>query len=64
MIVEVNHVMDKDHYIEWISMVYQNKEEIYYLNPNNETRVEFDYKKGATIYSYCNKHGLWKNTVD
>ena len=64
IVVKVNHVMEKEHYIEWISLVKENKEYTvkFYANQNAETK--FPYEKGATLYAYCNKHGLWKKDVE
>lgn len=62
--IKVNHVMEEDHYIEWISIVNNNKEEIIYLKPENSAEAVYDYIKGSVIYSYCNKHGLWKKEVE
>ena len=61
--VKVNHVMEDDHYIMWISYVYDNKEQIVYFAPNDEPVATFKYVKGAIIYSYCNKHSLWSKEV-
>ena len=60
--VQVNHVMDADHYIEWISFVSENREETVYLEPGMDAKAVFLYQKG-TLYSYCNKHGLWSEAV-
>ena len=54
--VKVNHVMEKEHYIEWIAMVKGNKIVKYLLKPNDEPKAIFDYEKDCTIYAYCNKH--------
>ena len=62
--VRVNHVMDEDHYIEWISYVYDKNEQIVYFVPGDEPIATFKYVKGATIYSYCNKHSLWAKEVE
>ena len=62
--VTVNHVMDDDHYIEYILYVYDNKEEMVKFNPGEVAKCTFDYVKGAKIYSYCNKHGLWSCEVE
>ncbi len=62
--VTVNHVMDDDHYIEYILYVYDNKEEMVKFNPGEVAKCTFDYVKGAKIYSYCNKHGLWGCEVE
>ena len=63
IIATVNHVMDEDHYIEWIAFVGENKEETVYLKPGEEARVEFS-KMNGKIYSYCNKHGLWVKEIN
>lgn len=62
--VKVNHVMEEDHYIEWISMVSDKKECTVYLKPGELAEAKFHYIPGSTIYAYCNKHGLWKKDVE
>lgn len=62
--VTVNHVMDDDHYIEWISIVFDDKEVTTYFNPGEEPTAHCKYVPGSTIYAYCNKHGLWKKDVE
>ena len=62
--VKVNHVMEKEHYIEWISLVTENKEETITLYPEQNAEVRFKYIPNSTIYAYCNKHGLWKQEVE
>ena len=62
--VKVNHVMDKEHYIEWIALVKDNKEYTVNLYPEQNAECRFKYIPGSTIYAYCNKHGLWKKDVD
>ncbi len=64
ILVTVNHVMEEDHYIEWISMCTPNQEHTVYLNPGEVAQAEFDYVKGATLYAYCNKHSLWSKEVE
>ena len=64
ILVKVNHVMEKEHYIEWISLVKENKEITVKLYPEQDAEVRFPYIAGSTIYAYCNKHGLWKNEVE
>ena len=64
IIITVNHVMDNDHYIEWISVITNNQEIIKYFKPGDEPILEVDYIKGMTIYSYCNKHNLWMTEVE
>ena len=62
LIVSVNHVMDDDHFIEWICFVTEYGEEYKYFKPEEECKVIFKYNKG-TLYSYCNKHLLWMSEV-
>lgn len=61
--VKVNHVMEKEHFIEWIALVADNKEKMIKLYPEQNAEVRFKYIPGSTIYAYCNKHGLWKTEV-
>ena len=62
--VTVNHVMEEDHYIEWIAIVRDNKEKVKYFQPGDEIKTHCKYVPGLKIYSYCNKHGLWKIDVE
>ena len=64
LIVKVNHVMDDDHYIEWISLLTDIKEEYVYLKPGENAEVVFESVDSGIIYSYCNKHGLWKQEIN
>lgn len=62
--VSVNHVMDDDHYIEWITMLTDTCEFTKYFKPGDVCEAEFEYVSGAKIYAYCNKHELWMSIVD
>lgn len=63
--VKVNHVMEDEHFIEWISLVFEHEEFTLKLEPHFPTaEAKFPYIPGSTIYSYCNKHGLWKTVVE
>ena len=64
IIVTVNHVMEEEHYIEWISICYNNSESTIYFKPGDVAKAEFDYVPSSTIYAYCNKHSLWKKDVE
>ena len=57
--IKVNHVMEEDHYIEWILIEYYNEQVIEYFNPGEEAKVIVAYQEGMKAYAYCNKHGLW-----
>lgn len=61
--VRVNHVMEEDHYIEWIAMAYDKGICKKFLKPGETAEVCFKYIHGSKIYAYCNKHGLWENEV-
>ena len=60
----IPHPMEKDHYIEWLCLVADNKEYFVKLYPEQEAAARFPYIKGSTLYAYCNKHGLWKTDVE
>ena len=64
IMVKVNHVMEQEHYIEWIALVADNKEYLVKLYPEQNAECRFPYIKDSCIYSYCNKHGLWKTEVE
>ena len=55
----VNHVMEGDHYIEWILVDYGKEQRIYSFLPGDTPKVEVEYREGMQAYSYCNKHSLW-----
>ena len=55
----VNHVMEEDHYIEWILVDYGTEQVIKHFHPGDDPRVVVDYRDGMKAYSYCNKHSLW-----
>ena len=61
--VTVNHVMEEEHYIEWISIVSDGRECIRYFKPGEKAETHFKYIPGSTLYAYCNKHALWKAEV-
>ena len=64
ILVKVNHVMEDDHYIEWVTFKNGNKEKTVYFKPGDEAVAKFCYHPGTVIYAYCNKHGLWKKVVE
>ena len=63
--VTVNHVMEDDHYIEWISISVPGKrEKVIYLKPGDVAKTTFCHIAGSKVYAYCNKHGLWMTEVN
>ena len=63
IIVTVNHVMEEEHYIEWVLVKYENENREIFFKPGDDASFRVPYEKGALIYSYCNKHGLWMREV-
>ncbi len=61
--VTVNHVMDNDHYIEWIALENEQGIQMINLKPGMEAKATFNYTNKGIIYAYCNKHGLWKKEI-
>ena len=57
---EIEHPMEEDHYIEWISAVADNYEVTKYFTPGEMPKLVCKYVEGMKLYAYCNKHGLWK----
>ena len=62
--IMVNHVMEEEHYIEWILIVGAKESRKIMFRPGDELKVVVPYEKGSIIYSYCNKHGLWECVVE
>lgn len=62
--VKLNHPMEKEHYIEWICLVKDNKRWFTKLYPESPAEARFPYIEGSTIYAYCNKHELWSKEVE
>ena len=60
---ELEHPMEKDHYIMWIAQVSDNQTTRIRLYPEQSTEVRFKYIPESILYAYCNKHGLWKSEV-
>lgn len=61
---EIEHPMEKEHYIMWIAQVSDNTTTRIRLYPEQGTEVRFKYIPKSTVYAYCNKHGLWKTNID
>lgn len=61
---EIEHPMEKDHYIMWIAQVANNRTTRVRLYPEQSTETRFPYIKGAALYAYCNKHGLWSTIIE
>ena len=64
VMITVNHVMEENHYIEWIAIVRENYEKIIYFQPGDEPKAGCRYIPGTKIYAWCNKHLLWVKEVE
>lgn len=60
---EIEHPMEEEHYISWIAQVSEKETTRVKLQPGDKPEAKFKYIEGATIYAYCNKHGLWATEV-
>ena len=57
--VYVNHVMEEDHYIEWLLVDYGDEQIVKHFIPGSDPSMVVEYRSGMKAYSYCNKHSLW-----
>lgn len=64
VVVTVPHVMEDEHYIEFVGLNSDKINAKKYFKAGEVAKAVFPYVKGATIYSYCNKHGLWETQID
>lgn len=62
--VKVNHIMEKEHYIEWICLKAENIEKYIYLTPGEEATAVFRNVESGILYAYCNHHGLWSTKIE
>ena len=62
--VVVNHPMEEEHYIEWVELVTADRRCRKFFKPGETAEAMFNYTPGATIYAYCNQHGLWSAVVE
>lgn len=59
----VEHPMQEEHYIEWVSLQTKSGNQRKALKPGQEPKVCFaicDGDEVEAVYAYCNLHGLWK----
>lgn len=58
----VEHPMLEEHSIQWIALAQGDRVEIHHLHPGEKPQTVFaSVAEGpATVYEYCNLHGLWK----
>ena len=59
---EVAHPMLDEHFIQWVAVAYGDTVTLTHLKPGAAPEATFTVPAGtpATVYEYCNLHGLWK----
>lgn len=58
---EVEHPMDEGHYIEWIEVIADGKNQKVFLKVGDKPEAFFDIQADEfVVRAYCNLHGLWK----
>ena len=63
IVATVNHVMEDDHYIEYIALDSDRINAKKYLKPGEMAKAVFPYVPNSKLYAYCNKHGMWSTDV-
>lgn len=61
---EVEHPMQPEHYIEWISIQTKSGNQRKALKPGDKPQICFavcDGDEVEAVYAYCNLHSLWKS---
>ena len=58
--VNVNHPMEKEHYICWLAVVRLNSVEIIKLYPEQNAEARIKFGRRIKIFAYCNRHGLFE----
>ena len=61
---EIEHPMQEEHYIEWVSIQTKFGNQRKALTPNSKPEVCFTICDGdevENVFAYCNLHGLWKS---
>lgn len=59
----VEHPMQPEHFIEWISLQTKQGNQRKALKPGDAPKATFaicDGDEVEAVYAYCNLHGLWK----
>ena len=63
IVATVEHVMEPEHYIEWIALEAEGVSGRKYFKAGETPKAIFPYVKGSKVYAYCNKHELWQVEV-
>ena len=63
LVVSVPHVMEENHYIEFIAISSKTVSAKKYFKPGETPKAVFPNIPGAIVYAKCNLHGLWSTKV-
>lgn len=58
--VTLDHPMEKTHYISFIACVTSDKIQLQKMYPEQNSEARFFKRGRATIYAFCNRHGIFK----
>ena len=61
--VSADHPMSKDHYCSFIAYMTPDDCEIKALYPEGNAEARFFFRGGGWVYTYCNRHGLFRRKV-
>ena len=64
LIVSVPHVMENDHYIEYIELRSEKASYKKFLKPGDSAKAVFECAGKCRVSAMCNKHGLWSVEVE
>jgi len=62
--VSASHPMSKEHSLAFIAYMTQDRCEIRALYPEGNAEARFFYRGVGWIYTYCNRHGLFRYRLD
>ena len=60
----VPHVMEEEHFIEWIELSTETLEIKIKFKPNQNPKAVLPYIKGSKLSACCNKHDIWSVVVE
>ena len=61
--VSADHPMSKDHYLSFIAYMTPDDCEIKALYPEGNGEARFFFRGSGWVYTYCNRHGLFRRKV-
>lgn len=61
--VNLNHPMEKGHYISFVAYVTSSRAELVKLYPEQNAECRFARRGHGYLYAYCNKHGLFQRIL-